>query len=219
MECEWRWLLGDTCRPLPLPRLLLDSGAGCCLPDSTGRLLSCPGFSGTQFLLETSRRERVQAICEALESAVSLANFQRIWQVRWQRLVVGVVSLASLTSGPVGLQPASRVGGHHPDGGSRAQLQGGSEVSSGGGLTGRPRSADCRGHTQSVARVGDYAEAAVQYTSYIYTVDDSDSGCLCYCRRRTTISPEDSEQTTSDNHGPLTPSTSHRVSNMQEVSP
>ena len=57
----------------------------------------------------------------------------------------------------------------------------------------------------------------IQYTSYIYTVDDS--GCMCYCRRRTTISPEDSEQTTSDNHGPLTPSTSHRVSSMQAVSP
>ena len=59
----------------------MDSGASCCLPDSTGRLLKCEEFSGIQFILEQHRGERIQAICEALKAAVPLSEFQRIWQV------------------------------------------------------------------------------------------------------------------------------------------
>ena len=62
-------------------RLLLDSGASYCLPDSNGQLLTCAEFAGIQFILETYRRERIGVICGALERAASLEEFQTIWQV------------------------------------------------------------------------------------------------------------------------------------------
>lgn len=64
-------------------RVLLDAGASCCLPDSTSRLLSCPGFSGTQFLLETYRKERMKKLSTILERRQPLRDFENVWQVRF----------------------------------------------------------------------------------------------------------------------------------------
>lgn len=61
-------------------KLLLERGASTTLPDSTGRLLTCSAFAGTQFLLETHRKERCRSIIDSLRSHCPLRTFQRCWQ-------------------------------------------------------------------------------------------------------------------------------------------
>jgi len=59
--------------------LLLENGASTTLPDSNNRLISSPNFAGTQFLLETHRKERCRAIIECLRSNSQLKAFQQCW--------------------------------------------------------------------------------------------------------------------------------------------
>lgn len=66
--------------PTPHPRLLLERGASTTLPDSNGRLLSCTAFAGTQFLLETHRKQRCRSIIDNLRSHRPLKEFRRCWQ-------------------------------------------------------------------------------------------------------------------------------------------
>ena len=63
-------------------RLLLDNGASTTLPDSNGRLINIPSFAGTQFLIETSRKQKRKRIVEALKNRLLLKEFKKIWQVR-----------------------------------------------------------------------------------------------------------------------------------------
>ena len=68
------------CPPSLSPRLLLEKGASTTVPDSNGRLLSCASFAGTQFLLETHRKERRRSIIESLRARSRLKNFRQCWQ-------------------------------------------------------------------------------------------------------------------------------------------
>jgi len=61
-------------------RLLLEHGASTTLPDSTGRQIKCVAFSGTQFLIETHRKERMKKILTALVHRKPLKEFEKIWQ-------------------------------------------------------------------------------------------------------------------------------------------
>lgn len=61
-------------------KLLLERGASTTLPDSNGRLLSCTAFAGTQFLLETHRKQRCRSIIDNLRSHRTLKEFRRCWQ-------------------------------------------------------------------------------------------------------------------------------------------
>ena len=60
-------------------RVLLERGASTTIPDSNGRILCCSAFAGTQFLLETHRKERCRAIIDALRNQSQLKNFRRSW--------------------------------------------------------------------------------------------------------------------------------------------
>ena len=63
-------------------RILLDHGASTTLPDSNGRLINIPAFAGTQFLIETSRKDKRKRIISALQSRLPLKDFMKMWQVR-----------------------------------------------------------------------------------------------------------------------------------------
>lgn len=63
-------------------RILLDHGASTTLPDSNGRLINIPAFAGTQFLIETSRKDRRKRIISALQNRLPLKEFMKMWQVR-----------------------------------------------------------------------------------------------------------------------------------------
>ena len=64
-------------------RLLLDHGACVTLPDSNGRLINIPGFAGTQFLIETSRKLKRKRIMSSLQNKLPFKDFKKIWQVRF----------------------------------------------------------------------------------------------------------------------------------------
>ncbi len=60
-------------------RLLLERHASTSLPDSTGRLVSCRAFAGTQFLIESHRKAHLQAVLAAINRGTSLEEFKKCW--------------------------------------------------------------------------------------------------------------------------------------------
>ena len=60
----------------------MSRGAITTLPDSNGRLINIPSFAGTQFLIETSRKDKRKILVSALENKLPLKDFKKIWQVR-----------------------------------------------------------------------------------------------------------------------------------------
>ncbi len=70
--------------PLPIPRILLEHGASTTLPDSNGCQINCPSFAGTQFLMETHRKEKKRKIMACLNPKASIKDIQIVWEVRFE---------------------------------------------------------------------------------------------------------------------------------------